>query len=439
MRTLFFCARNFKDYLKADDAEERKKLQAVEISARDMLESPDSQEILYAHMKVYDDRELGCTASIFGRTGIAGLRLDFNFGLRLEVPEGNFHVTIGDFDTAQIFLDEDLSDVRLISVEKYFIRWQVEIFYDGLKIFSHVLDLDGQPVTIALRVSGFGDALAILPFAREFKRQHNCAVSVLLPKYLREVAAHLYPDIPQTDALSFENYANYFPIMCMSDFPKTPADVRNFPMWRIGGAILGLETLPPKPTFKPTAPPVTSDPYVCIAVQASSNRKGWLYPGGWEIVVDYLKNLGWRVFCIDKNAEETNMGLTVKRPEGAEDFTGDRPLLERANMLYHAEFFIGLGSGLAWLAETVNCPVVMIAGFSQDWAEFYTPYRVANRLVCNGCFNDIRVKFGKEICPRHFGTPRELECQRRIYPQHVIDAIDRLILERGLIPPVANA
>lgn len=107
-------------------------------------------------------------------------------------------------------------------------------------------------------------------------------------------------------------------------------------------------------------------------------------------------------------------------------------------MLYHADFFIGLGSGLAWVADIVNCPVVLIAGFSLDWAEFYTPYRVANRMVCNGCFNDLRVKFiGKSLCPRHGGTPRELECQRRIYPQAVIDAIQRLILDRALIPPIA--
>ena len=438
MRTLFFCARNFKDYLQLVTDEERDALKDVEISARDILNSPQSQDILQAHMKIYDACAAGCEAPIIGKTGIAGLKLDFNFGLRLEVPAGNFHVKISDFDTAQIFLDEDLSDVRLISVEKYFIRWQVEVLCDGVKIFSHVLNLRGQGVTIAATIDGLGDVLAILPYVREFKRQHKCAVSILLPDYLREFAAHLYPDIPQANKLNFANYATYYPVMCVSDYPKTPVDLRNCPIERIAGTILGLETLPEKPTFKPTAPPVTRDPYVCIAVQASSNRKGWLYPGGWDIVVDYLKALGWRVFCIDRNAVETNCGLTIRKPEGAEDFTGDRPIMERANMLYHADFFIGLGSGLAWIADIVNCPVVLIAGFSLDWAEFYTPYRVANRMVCNGCFNDLRVKFiGKNLCPRHGGTPRELECQRRIYPQAVIDAIQRLILDRALIPPIA--
>ena len=248
MRKLFFCARNFKDYLDVKE-EERAAIDAVEITARDILNNEQSQDILYSHMKIYDDCDIGCDAPISGRTNIEGLRLDFNFGLRLDVPEGHFHVTIGDYDSDLTFLDEDLSDVRLISVEKYFIRWRVDIFLDGEKVLSHVLNLDGQDVTICLRIEGLGDALAILPFAREFKRQHNCKLSILVPEYLREFAAHLYPDIAQVDGLSFENYANYYPVMCVSDYPKTPVDLRNCPMERIAGAILGIETFPAKPTF----------------------------------------------------------------------------------------------------------------------------------------------------------------------------------------------
>ena len=109
-------------------------------------------------------------------------------------------------------------------------------------------------------------------------------------------------------------------------------------------------------------------------------------------------------------------------------------------MLYHAEFFIGLSSGLSWVADAVGCPVVMICGFSQDWYEFYTPYRVANRLVCNGCLNDIRVNFiGKNICPYHQSTPRELECQKKISPRQVINAVERLILDNNLTPPILRS
>ncbi|MBQ3727191.1 MAG: hypothetical protein II902_09010, partial [Selenomonadaceae bacterium] len=69
------------------------------------------------------------------------------------------------------------------------------------------------------------------------------------------------------------------------------------------------------------------------------------------------------------------------------------------------------------------------------WSEFYTPYRVANRLVCNGCFNDRRISYLMKKCPYHEGTPRELECQKKISPRMVINAIERLIVDRKLIPP----
>ncbi|MBQ1917980.1 MAG: hypothetical protein II175_02320, partial [Schwartzia sp.] len=64
--------------------------------------------------------------------------------------------------------------------------------------------------------------------------------------------------------------------------------------------------------------------------------------------------------------------------------------------------------------------------------EFYTPYRVYNRLVCNGCANDDLSKFIFDICPRHKGDKaRELECQKKISPRMVTDAIERLRKDKG--------
>ncbi len=42
---------------------------------------------------------------VAGETGIEGLRVDFNNGLRLQVPAGNWHVTIGDYDSGLVFYD----------------------------------------------------------------------------------------------------------------------------------------------------------------------------------------------------------------------------------------------------------------------------------------------------------------------------------------------
>ena len=95
------------------------------------------------------------------------------------------------------------------------------------------------------------------------------------------------------------------------------------------------------------------------------------------------------------------------------------------------EFFVGLCSGLAWLAYTANCPVVMIGGFSMYWTEFFTPYRVYNRLVCNGCYNDLRVTWKMNGCPRNEErSENRFVCSKKITPRMVIQAIDRLIADK---------
>ena len=37
-----------------------------------------------------------------GETGIDGVRLDFNNGVRVEIPDGPWHVTIGDYDSGMV-------------------------------------------------------------------------------------------------------------------------------------------------------------------------------------------------------------------------------------------------------------------------------------------------------------------------------------------------
>ena len=437
MKTIFFCARNVWDYLSHVTNVERLNLPAD--NSFDVLAHPTVQKLFRDLNEMYLWHAEALNAPIAGETGIDGLRLDFNFGLRLDVPEGNFRVRIGDVDGGQIFFDEKLSDVSLISVEKYFIRWRVEVFHGDTKIFEHVLDLNGQNVTVVfVEGLGLGDKLAFLPYLDALQKVHGCRVSLVLTAELKDFAAHVYPHIEQVDAPAFDTYATFYPLMTFGDFPTLPVDIRNEPLERIGNAVFGVPFVPDKPTFKPIAEPVTSEPYVCIGVQASNTRKGWLYPHGWDIVVDYLKSLGYKVFCIDRDAAQTSHGMTIRKPSNAEDFTGDFSIMHRANMLHHAKFFVGLSSGLAWLADAVNCPVVMICAFSRDWFEFYTPWRVANRLVCNGCLNDVRVDYLRESCPYHTNTPREFECQKKISPRQVLNTIERLIVERNLMPPALH-
>jgi autotransporter strand-loop-strand O-heptosyltransferase len=145
--------------------------------------------------------------------------------------------------------------------------------------------------------------------------------------------------------------------------------------------------------------------------------------------VKWLKEKGYRVICIDRDAT-WGQGVTFTSiPHGAEDRTGNLPLLERAKLLADADFFVGLSSGLAWLAWSVGTPVVMVSGFTHPNNEFYTPYRVINYHTCNSCWNDPKHIFDHHDffwCPRHKGTDRAFECTRLITAAHVKSVIARM-------------
>ena len=132
--------------------------------------------------------------------------------------------------------------------------------------------------------------------------------------------------------------------------------------------------------------------------------------------------------CIDKHYGYGAKGVMNIIPKNVIDKTGDLPLEDRINDLYHCEFFIGLGSGLSWLAWACEKPVVMISGFSDPKSEFYTPYRVHNKNVCNSCWNDVNCTFDRSNwlwCPRD----KDFECSREITFDMVKEKIDRCVLD----------
>ena len=104
--------------------------------------------------------------------------------------------------------------------------------------------------------------------------------------------------------------------------------------------------------------------YVCIATQSTAQCKYWNNPRGWPTLIAHLKTSATVCCALTGHSEYGQREHMNTMPEGCEDFTGDRPLQERVSLLLHADFFIGLGSGLSWLAWAAGTPVVMISGFS---------------------------------------------------------------------------
>lgn len=357
--------------------------------------------------------------------GLKGVLLDFNVGLRLQLPVGNWHVMIRDSSSGIVFFDEDVSNILLTSAEKYFVPWEIVLFLDGVPVFSHQYSAEGQHVCFHFTAGGLGDHIALFPYMEKFRRVHHCRVSCFVAPYLRDLISSYYPEIecydegqkPQDSYATYYMAPNFNPVM-MSE------EIRTMPMEYYGKELLGLHGAD-KVVYSPRRPRKIQEPYVCIAVQTSATFKAWQNPTGWDQVVRYLKQLGYRVLCIDQNREESDHGQVIRMPEEAEDFTGNLPLHERVELLAYADFFIGLSSGLSWLAWAADIPVIMISGITAPWFEFSDAYRVYNRLVCHGCHNDKSLPWPEyETCPYHKGTNRAYECSKQISAQQVMDMID---------------
>lgn len=375
--------------------------------------------------------------AIAGETGHEGIYFDFNKGARVVVPEGDYRVKLIDLDTCLTVYDMKASGVVVTSSKVYFVRFRIEVWQGEEMLFAHDYNAEGKNVLIKFAGTALGDVLAWFPYAEEFRKKHNCKLFVAIDEKYHEIFRAGYPEITllQQEEQPQELYATYY----MGLF--APWDDRNLqPMdWRVvglqahGAHLLGVEPREIAPKLQGKKPEELQGPYVCIATQATAQMKYWNNAAGWLETIAYLKEKGYRVLCIDRDAMTVNGLHGNNLPYGCEDFTGNFPLQQRVDLLAGAEFFIGLPSGLSWLAWGTGIPVVMIAGFTEPGTEFYTPYRVQQFHSCHGCGNDQRYEhtyddFG--ACPKHRGTANEFECTRYITPDFMKRMLDKVMADK---------
>lgn len=282
-------------------------------------------------------------------------------------------------------------------------------------MLTHDYDAEEKPVLIQFPVGTLGDTLGWFPYAVKFQQRHRCRLVCAMSGLIIPLFQDAYPGIrfvPHEQVQAEQFYASYSIGLFFDDADCIwqPCDFRLVGLHRTAGYILGVDPqeVPPDLGLTDAGPPLT-EPYVCIAVQSSSQRKYWNNPAGWHEVVRFLQAAGYRVVCIDQKPVHGSGLVWNYIPHGVQDETGDRPLAERVRWLRHAAFFVGLSSGLSWLAWAARTPVVLISGFTHPTNEFATPYRVINYHACNGCWNDPRMRFDHKDflwCPRHAAPVR---------------------------------
>ena len=366
--------------------------------------------------------------------GPEGVRFDFNGGCRMTFAQSAhpWKARLSDIDSGNIIYQTEIVAGRINSSKRYYVRFRVELWQQDQLVFTHDYSARDREVLIQFPVGTLGDTMGWFPYAVKFKEKHGCRLTCGMSAKLIPLFRDAYPDITfvAPEEIKPESYyATYSMGLFFDDKDGLyqPCDFRHVGLHRTVAYILGVDPteVAPRVTLADETRPI-AEPYVCIAVQSTTQAKYWNNPYGWHEIVKFLKESGYRVICIDQKPTH-GAGLVWNHiPNGAEDETGDRPLQERVRWLRHAEFFVGLASGLSWLAWAAGTRVVMISGFSHPTTEFSTPYRVINYHTCNSCWNDPGHRFDHHDfmwCPRHKNTPRQFECTRLITVDHVKSTI----------------
>ena len=323
--------------------------------------------------------------------------------------------------------------------KEYFIKWRTTVEENGEVIYDETLDLTDKRVYISFGSKSLGDTMAWAPYCEVFRQKHNC--KLIVSTFHNGLFRDQYPEIEfiEPGEMVPNIHAQYrlgwyYTNEGTYDKDKHPNDFKRIPLQKTATDILGLDYEEVRPLLK--LPKVKKKKKVGIGFHSTAQSKYWNNPDGWQAVIDHLNALGYECMIYSKEGDGY-MGNNY--PKGVTTFKGGN-LQEVIDDLSECEFFIGLGSGLSWLAWACKLPVVLISGFSEKWAETtLDTYRVINESVCHGCFNSDRLDAGDwNWCPLHKNTDRMFECTKQISSDMVIKQINRIINNEGVMEEKTN-
>jgi len=362
----------------------------------------------------------------------------FNFlgsGARLEIygkSDKKYHVRFYNRITGDLLKEHKdvIVNEWVTSDQEYFVPWVIEI--ESLNIDntidkkSYTIDLTGKTVFIAFESSALGDTLAWMPVVEEFRKRHNC--NVIVSSFHNDLFKDTYQKLLFVDrgvpvqGMQFKYSLGWFGSGHASN--RNPFDCHTRNLQQIAMDILGMdwyEVGELRPIMKKSTEPRKIKPkYVVITTCSTAQFKYWNHVGGWQNIVEYLNRKGYKVVNVGKQPNILHNVINA---------TGSLKMDELVNVIQHADFFIGLPSGLSWLNWALGKKTIMITGISEHYCEFQEDmYRVENNDKVTGCeikcFNNPDKKYifdkGKWLhCPLFCNTAKHFICTKSITPDIV--------------------
>lgn len=305
--------------------------------------------------------------------------IKFNYKTTLPKEANAPSVTIGgdllfEFDvTFNIVKPEGLQKIKSVKCKtgetvysnfvQWYTNWYITVHHNGELIAENVFNPENKVVFIKLDGHALGDNIAWVPYIDEFRKQHNC--TVICSTFYNDLFKNIYPNVlfvaPNTN---IDNIYTQYYIGASNDGNKkySPVAVDDVPLQQVASSILYLPLVEVRPELENQLQNIKYDKkYVCISEFASHEKKQWKYDGGWQQVVDYLNSIDYDVVVISREPTELKNVINL---------TGNSPIINRAQTLMNAEFFMGVSSGLSWLSWGVNTHTFLISDVTQINHEF---------------------------------------------------------------------
>ena len=289
---------------------------------------------------------------------------------------------------------------------QYYTKWTTKVWQDGYLIYKNTLNLTNKRVFIVIDSKSLGDTIAWAGYALKFQEKHNC--HVVMSSFWNKILD--YPELELVEPGTTVNCYALYRVGWKWDENKEPVLCNTIPLQQAATNILGLDYKPLRPRINHSNEfGIPSEKYIAIATNSTMECKFWTKEG-WQEVINYFHGLGYDVYNVSKEDNPFENCTKIK----------DTSIRSTMDVIRGAKLFIGLSSGLSWLAWALNQKVVMISNFTEADHEFDC-YRVTKPDVCNGCWNDPNIKLDPHWlwCPRN----KDFECQRSIPSSIVIDKI----------------
>ena len=370
------------------------------------------------------------------------IEVSYNPSPKVEIKgtkERSYDVEFIDTNTNKVIFSDIINNNMWSSIPNKFNSLAIKIngqiidtLSDRLKIKSFLSsNLINKSHLIDLHSNSLGDTIAIMPYLDLYSIKNNVKVYLRGNLNWNKLFKKSYPNIKITDRDDrfFDNI-----IHIVHDFSK--------PLQQGFAECLGIEGYnyirPKIDSFKTDRP--LKNKYITFGVHSTLQMKYWNHPDGqkvqgespyWNDLCKMFRKSNLTPVCLELNETFGVSPYYNGLPNNSLKKVG-MPLEEVINYIEHSEFYIGLSSGMAWVAHALGKPVVMIANFTEDWNEFDLKeedyIRITNKNVCHGCWHTENINVGDwNHCSKHQNTSRQFECHTSITPEQVFNEIKEWI------------